>query len=109
MRFKRFTKPGFLKEIGREMLGRFFAPFLPELARANIQLPAAELEDDDYFKALSRVAMAPDGLPDDMIEALYAVEGTSNPEGQERLELAKEQGLLELEFDKDSTHGEISM
>lgn len=56
MKFKRFTKPQFLKEIVRELLGRFLDQFKTELADKKIELPAENLKDDDYFKAMSRVA-----------------------------------------------------
>ena len=109
MKFKRFTKPQFLKEIGRELLGRFFDRFKDELAERKIELPPADLEDDDYFKALSRVAMAPDGLPDGLFEAVYAIEEMATEEGQERLEKAVAQGQLALELDAKSSRGDIAM
>lgn len=71
MKFKRFTKPNFLKEIGRELLGRFLGQFKTELADKKIVLPAETLNDDDYFKVMSRIAMSPDGLPDGLFEAIY--------------------------------------
>ena len=59
MKFKRFTKPSFLKEIGRELLGRFFERFNEDLAAKNIVLPATNLEGDAYFQAMSQVAISP--------------------------------------------------
>jgi hypothetical protein len=56
MKFKRFTKPGFLKQIGRELLGRFFDRFKDGLADKKIELPGAGLKDDEYFKAMSRAS-----------------------------------------------------
>ena len=109
MRFKRFTKPNFLKEIGRELLGQFFERFKVGLVDKKIELPGAGLEDDEYFKALSRVAMSPDGLPDDLFEAVYAIEEMATEEGQDRLERAVAQGEIALVFDEKSSRGDIAM
>ena len=94
MKFKRFTKPGFLKQIGRKLLGRFFDRFKDGLAEKKIELLAGALKDDEYFKELSRVARRPDGLPDDLFEAVYAIEEMATEEGQERLQRAAERGEL---------------
>lgn len=109
MRFKRFTKPDFLKQIGRELLGRFFDRFRDGLAERKIELPAGALKDDEYFKELSRVAMRPDGLPDDLFEAVYAIEEMATEEGQDRLERAVATGDLPLVFDKESSRGDMAM
>ena len=109
MKFKRFTKPQFLKEIGRELLGRFLGQFKTELADKKIELPAENLEDDDYFKAMSRVAMSPDGLPDGLFEAIYSIEEMATEEGQDRLEKAVAQGQLAVKFDENSSRGDLAM
>jgi hypothetical protein len=109
MRFKRFTKPSFLKGIGRELLGRFFDRFRDELAEKKIELPAAILEDDEYFGAMSRVAMSPDGLPDGLFEAVYAIEEMATEEGQERLERAVASGELALTFGERSPRGDMAV
>jgi hypothetical protein len=72
-------------------------------------MPAAELEDDAYFKELSGLAMSPDGLPDNLIETLFAIEEMANEEGQERLEAAASQAGLDLRFDEKSSHGDIAV
>jgi len=109
MKFKRFTKPGFLKEIGRQLLVQFFERFSEDLAVKHIVLPAATMEDDPYFQAMSRVAMLPDGLPENLFEAIYAIEGMANDEGQERLERAVEQAGLPLTFSENSTKADIAV
>lgn len=63
MKFKPFTKPGLLKEIGRHLFGQFFDRFKGDLAAENVQLPPQELEDDEYFKGVAGMLMAPEGLP----------------------------------------------
>jgi hypothetical protein len=109
MKFRRFTKPQFLKEIGRELLVKFFGRFTAELAEKKIVLPAENLKDDEYFQLMSRVAMAPDGLPDGLYEAIYAIDEMATEEGQERLEQAMAQGLLVLKVDEKSSRGDIAM
>lgn len=109
VKFKRFTKPQFLKQIGRDFLGQFFTRFSPELAEKQITLPAATLADDDYYEALSRVAMAPDGLPEKLIEAAYAIEGMANEDGQDRLERAAGEIGPTFQFRQDSTSAEMAM
>jgi hypothetical protein len=39
LRFKRFSKPHVLKDIGRHQLGKFFAKFKDDLAEKEITLP----------------------------------------------------------------------
>jgi hypothetical protein len=109
MKFKRFTKPGFLKEIGRELLGQFFDRFKVGLEAKKIELPGASLEDDEYFKAVSRVVMSPDGLPDDLFEAVYAIEEMATEEGQDRLERAVALGEFALVFGDKSSRGDMAM
>ena len=69
MKFRRFTKTHFLKQIGRSLLDRFFAKFATELTARQVELPAATLADEEYFTALAKVVLAPDGLPEGLIEA----------------------------------------
>jgi hypothetical protein len=109
MKFKRFTKPSFLKEIGRELLGRFFDRFRDELAAKSVTLPAPSLEDDEYFGAMSLVAMSPDGLPDGLFEAVYAIEEMATEEGQDRLERAVARGELALTFDERSSRADMAV
>lgn len=109
MKLKRFTKPGFLKSIGRQLLGQFFDRFGDDLAANNVAMPAQELDDDAYFNLMSRVAMSPDGLPDNLIEAIYAVEAMANEEGQERLERAAQQAGLPLTLSENSSQADIAV
>ncbi len=109
MRFKRFTKPAFLKGIGRDLLGRFFDRFKAALAEKNINLPARDLEDDKYFASLSRVVMRPDGLPDDLFEALYAIEEMATEEGEQRLQAARERGELAIDPAEQASKGDIAV
>src|SRR5437868_3726861 len=96
VRFKRFSRPQVLKRIGRELLERFFVRFAAELAGLNLPLPATTLDDSEYYGSLARLLAAPEMLPDELNEALFAIDEMATPEGQEHLELAAEQAGLEL-------------
>ncbi len=109
MRFKRFTKPAFLKGIGRDLLQRFFDRFKAALAEKKINLPVPDLEDDKYFATLSRVVMRPDGLPDDLFEALYAIEEMATEEGEQRLQAARDRGELAIDPGEQASKGDIAM
>ncbi len=109
MKFKRFTKPQFLKSVGRTLLTRLFGKFSTELDAKKVTLPAPDTLDDQYFKSLAALAMKPDGLPDNLIEALFAVEEMANDEGNERLQTAAKQAGLGLEFDEKSSNGDVVM
>ena len=109
MKFRKFTKPQFLKNIGRTLLDKLFGKYAGDLVAAGKELPAPDANDDAYFKSLSGVAMMGDGLPDDLFEAMYAIEEMANEEGQERLENAPELAALGLKFDEKSSRGDIAL
>src|SRR5687767_11217082 len=109
MKFKRFTKPQFLKGVGRVLLTKFFGKFSGELGARNVALPTDELGDDDYFKSLAALVMKPDTLPDNLIEDLFAMEEMANDEGNERLQIGAEQAGLGLKFDETSSSGDVVM
>ena len=109
IKFKRFTKPHFLKQIGRALLGQFFNRFNPELAQKSVVIPAATLDDDAYFGAVAKIAMSPDGLPDNLVEAAYAIEGMANEEGQDRLERATGETGPAFQFGENSTCADMAV
>jgi hypothetical protein len=86
VRFRRFTKPHVLRRIGRDLLSRFFDSFAEDFGAANASLPTAEVPDDDYFQAVAKVLLCPEGLPPRLNEALFAIDEMSSVEGHERLE-----------------------
>ena len=53
--------------------------------------------------------MSPEGLPDELSEALFAIDEMSNDAGQERLQNAVAQSKVELKFDLESSHGDVAM
>lgn len=109
LKFKRFTKPHFLKQIGRELLGQFFNRFGTELAEKQITPPAATLDDDAYFGAVAKIAMAPEGLPGPLVDAAHDIEAMANEDGQDRLERATGENGLAYQFRENSSCAEISM
>jgi len=70
MKFKRFTKPQFLKGIRRELLDQLFGKFSVEFATRKIALRTRHLSDDDYFTAVANLALALDGFAFDGVVAL---------------------------------------
>jgi hypothetical protein len=109
MKFTRFNKPKVLQRVGRPLLERFLATFAGNLEVAGITLPAATLADDEYCRALARVFMSPEGVPDELSEALYAVEELDNPEGHDRLVAAVHESKLDLVLEADSTSLEVGL
>jgi hypothetical protein len=109
IKFKRFTKPHFLKQIGRELLGRFFDRFNAELAEKQISLPVSTLDDDAYFGEMARIALSPEGLPQSLVEAAYAIEGMANEEGQDCLERATGENGRAFQFREDSSCADMAV
>jgi hypothetical protein len=109
MKFKRFTKTSFLKQIGRPLLARFIERFATELANRNVRLPDPQCADEDYYQRLAGLALAPDGLPDHLIEAMFEIEELATPEGQERLETTAAQAGIPLSLAEESSHADIAM
>jgi hypothetical protein len=67
MKFRKFTKPQFLKNIGRTLLDKLFGKYAGDLVAAGKELPAPDANDDAYFKSLSGVAMMGDGFRTAMV------------------------------------------
>ena len=109
IKFKRFTKLNFLKQIGRDLLGQFFNRFNYDLAEKGVVMPAATLDDDAYFGAVAKIAMSPEGLPGNLVDEAHAIEGMTNEDGQERLEHATGENGRAYQFRENSSCAEISM
>src|SRR5438067_6845359 len=102
IKFKRFNKPQVLKQIGRELLARFLETFKEDFEMKGLALPPPELPDLAYFAALARLLMCPEGLPDRLNEALFAIDEMASPTGQELLKAAAEWADLPLIFRPES-------
>src|ERR1043165_9140226 len=85
MKLKRFNKRHFLARIGRDLLARFFESFRDDFNANQLPLPPPGLPDADYINALLRLLLHPEGLPDRLNEALFAIDDISSPQGIERL------------------------
>lgn len=97
MKFKRFTKVGVLKEIGRGMLDRFFGQVGGGGNGKRLELPPAGASDDEYFRGVAKALMSPEGLPDEVGEALYMVDEMSSEEGHDRLHAAAREAGLKVD------------
>src|SRR6185369_16966334 len=93
--FKQFSQPTVLREIGREVLRQFLEPFLAELEAKNLPVPPPDSSDTRYFSALAQVLRRPAEIPDNLSEALFAIEDLASPDGQERLQAAFDRAGLE--------------
>jgi hypothetical protein len=109
MKFKQFTKPQFLRSIGRERLQQLFAKFSEDLKAAGLALPRPELDEDAWYTALALLAMAPEGLPPALVETLFVIEEMATAHGQEQLEAAVTDAGLDLTFGEGATHADIAV
>ena len=109
VRFKRFTKPHVLKDIGRALLSRFFAKFKDDLEEKEVALPDPALADEEYFGTLAGVLMSPEGLPGSLNDALYAIDEMATEDGQQRLEEGVAEEQLPLAFDEKSSREDIAL
>ncbi|MDD5701719.1 MAG: hypothetical protein PHU23_06665, partial [Dehalococcoidales bacterium] len=109
MHFKRFSKAHILKEIGRDFLGKFFTNFKKDMDEEKVILPSPELEDEEYFNSLAGVLLSPEGLPDSLNEALYAIDEMATEDGQQRLEDGVAEAKLNLKFDEKSSRADIAL
>ena len=108
-RMKRFTKPKFLEQIGRGQLGRLLAKFLPDFAANNITLPQPDLEDGDYYAAVSKLAVGEPGLPDNLFEALHSVDALANTVGKGRLLRAVELAGVPIDPNQQVTDADFAV
>lgn len=109
MKLKCFSKPRFLEEIGRPLLEKFVHEFEAELAAKRIHLPNRSATDEEYFRELSALAISPDKLPSEMLEAMFVIEESATEEGQERIEAAVARGDIKATFQSDSSHADIAL
>jgi hypothetical protein len=80
-----FTQHEILRQIGRQRLGKLFAPFEQELKAHNLVLPKPVPGSDDYFYELANVFTHPESLPENLRKTLFALEEAASPENDERL------------------------
>ena len=106
---KTYTKPKFFEQIGRTMLARLLERYQPEFTAVSVALPDANLEDREYYAALSKQSAVKPGLPENFVEALFSVEALSNPEGKSRLLRAVEQAGVQIERIQTATFADLAV
>jgi hypothetical protein len=109
IRHKRFTQPRVLQNIDRKLLLRFLEPFTQELQQRGLALPSSELPANEYFQQLAGLLLSPEGLPDELNEALFAIEEMATPEGLDRLQSGIAQAGLKCELDPASTREDLAL
>lgn len=75
----------------------------------GLALPGADLKDEEFFGRLARVLASPEGLPERMSEALFAIDEMSTPEGQEQLERAVACANLPVDLGPELTRGDLAL
>ena len=85
MGLKRFTNPEFFGLLGKPLLIRLLAGFADELAAEQIELPDEALEEKEYFRQLSDLAVSKKGLPGQLTDVLYGIVAIGNEDGKTRL------------------------
>jgi hypothetical protein len=109
MSLRRFTSVKNLRGLGRPLLKIFFGKFETELKKSGVKLPAENLDDDPYFKQLSKFFLSPKQLPKEMTEVLYAVLELADDEGAADLSDAAKAAELPIDLTKPHTNLDIVM
>jgi len=109
LRFKRFTKLSVLRGVTRGLLARFFERFTSQLAGNKVEFPRPDRPDEEFFKAVAALLLSPEELPDELGEALFAIDEMTNEAGQERLQTALAQANAETNFDPAVSCGDMAM
>jgi hypothetical protein len=104
LRFKRFIRASFLRRLGRPLLRQLLGRFVAELA-----LPGDELPDETFFCSLARALSSPEALPQELAEALFAIDEMSGPEGQQQLEAAAARAGLTPILEQESTRSDLAV
>ena len=108
MKLRKFSKPKFLEQIGRGLLTRLLARFEADFTTHGIAPPAVGLDDEAYYGGLAKMAVAPQGLPETFIEALYGIESMASTEGKARLMQAVETANVPIERIQEATHADFA-
>src|SRR5437667_12351481 len=96
MKFKRFTQPDVLYEIGAELLTELFDRFKTDLDARKVAIPNPNLADGHYYETVAELFKSPTALPVGLVEAIVAVEELASPENKHRLERAFWDSPMEL-------------
>src|SRR6266853_1652368 len=96
MKLNRFTQPDFLYEIGTELLSELLNRFKTDLDARNVVIPSPTLPEAQYYESVADLFKSPAALPEQLVEAVQAVEELASPENKSRLESAFSEAPLEL-------------
>ena len=99
IRFKQFSQAGVLREIGRELLGKFLEPFRAQLQASRVEPPQEQSRDTEYFRGWAEALKYPEEIPATLREAIFAIEDLASADGQERLEAGLETAGLEFNLE----------
>ena len=102
IRFKQFSQPAVLREIGRELLRKFLEPFRVQLQASRVDLPHEQSRDTEYYKGWAQALKFPEQVPDELRGAIFAIEDLASAKGQERLEAGLQHAGLQ--FDPEWKH-----
>ena len=108
MKLKQFVNPRFLEQIGRGSLALLLARFEPELAGQGLAVPASALDDETFYREVTRMAVSAPGWPERFTEALQGIETMATDEGRERLASAMAAARLRVEGRPDATHADFA-
>jgi len=109
LKFKRFTRPQMLRRFGRELLTKFLLEFEPQFRARELALPAPDLPEAEWYGALARLLRAPEALPEEFSEAVFAIDEMAGPEGQEHLETAIERAGTRVALAPRSSRADIAL
>lgn len=97
-----FTDDGNLRNLGRTHLKELFNRYSKEMTAAKLVIEEPK-EDDDYYKALARVFMRPEGIPTELHEALYYINALNNEKGLGRISTAIIDKKLDIDLHAESS------
>src|SRR5690606_32932472 len=81
-----FSNPDLLQTIAPETLWSLLVPHARALKQSGLSLPASGADfHPDYAQLAKIFVSAPEGLPEELVEALHYVDAMSTPDGMDGL------------------------
>ncbi len=93
----------------RGLLMDFLAQFAPQLRAGQVELPARDLPEEEWYGAVTRLLRAPEALPEELNEALFAIDEMASPAGQEQLETALERAGRSMAFGPRCSRADVAL
>ena len=108
-KLRRFSEPGRLKTIDPRRLEAFLHPFSQYLFHRGFTFAPDLLGGFDY-DALATILMTPDeGVPREMVDALYFVDEMADDQGMDDLLQAAPDASLDLDLGSDPTPSDVAI